>query len=137
MTAARSDFVLGGIGQIALTVRDVPRAVAFYRDALALPFLFAAPPNLAFFDIGGVRLMLTAPEGEDLAVAGSSTVLYFKVADIAAAYATLRQRGVPFVDEPHVIARMADHDLWMVFFRDPDHHLIGLMSEIPHAPPRS
>ena len=137
MTAARPAFALDCIGQIALTVRDVPRAVAFYRDALGLPFLFAAPPNLAFFGVGGVRLMLTAPEGNDVAVAGSSTVLYFKVADIGAAHAALRERGVLFVDEPHLIARMADHDLWMVFFRDPDQHLIGLMSEIPHMPPRS
>ena len=119
------------LGQIALTVGDVERSVAFYRDAVGLPFLFSAGPTLAFLDLAGVRLMLSAPEGE--LSAGSSTMLYLKVADIHIAHSALRERGVPFVDEPHLIAPMADHDLWMCFFRDPDAHTIALMSERPKA----
>jgi methylmalonyl-CoA/ethylmalonyl-CoA epimerase len=112
-------------------VSDVARSTDFYRDAVGLPFLFAAGPSLAFLDLGGVRLMLSAPEGDF--VPGSSTVLYLKVADIAAAHDAMRRRGVPFVDEPHLIAKMPDHDLWMAFFRDPDGHTAALMSERARA----
>lgn len=128
MTSTTPGVALGAIGQIALTVADLDRAVAFYRDALGMRFLFAAPPQLAFFDAGGVRLMLSAPEGGAAATAGD-TVLYFRVADIDEAYADLGARGVAFVDEPHLIARMPDHELWMCFFRDPDAHTIALMCE--------
>ena len=72
--------ILGPIGQIAITVADVPRSVEFYRDALGLPLLFQAPPGLAFFDCGGIRLMLSRPEGEFRP--GSSSVFYFRVTDI-------------------------------------------------------
>lgn len=132
-SSASRGIVLGQIGQIALTVRDLPRAVAFYQDALGLSLLFTAPPQLAFFDAGGIRLMLTGPEN-GAAVGVGGTVLYFRVADLYAAHAELGRRGVAFVDEPHLIARMPDHDLWMAFFRDPDGHLIGLMAERPRAP---
>lgn len=115
------------LGQVALTVSDVERSTAFYRDAVGLPFLFAAGPTLAFLDLGGVRLMLSAPEGEF--TPGSSTVLYLKVSDIETVYAQMRGRGVAFVDTPHLIAKMPDHDLWMVFFKDPDGHTLALMAE--------
>jgi methylmalonyl-CoA/ethylmalonyl-CoA epimerase len=120
---------VAGLGQVALTVSDVARSTAFYRDAVGLRFLFAAGPSLAFLDLGNARLMLSAPEGEF--TPGSSTVLYLRVADITASYAALRERGVQFVDEPHLIAPMPDHDLWMCFFRDPDGHPLELMCERP------
>ena len=119
------------VRQIALTVSDVARAIAFYRDALGLQFLFAAGPNLAFLDIGGVRLMLAAPEGDFKPGVGS--VLYFKVADITAAHALLAERGVVFPSEPHLIAAMPDHDLWLDEFRDPDGNPLALMCELPRA----
>ena len=119
--------MIDGLGQVALTVRDVERSVAFYRDVLGLPFLFAPAPTLAFLRIGDVRLMLSAPEG-DLAPGGSS-VLYLRVADIDAEHAALSAHGVRFLDAPHLIARMPDHELWMCFFRDPDDHLLALMCE--------
>src|SRR4051812_16163503 len=101
------------LGQVALTVHDVARSVAFYRDLVGLPFLFSAGPTLAFLDIGGTRLMLSAPEGDF--VAGSSTVLYLSVTELEAEYRSLSGRGVSFVDEPHLVAKMPDHELWMCF----------------------
>jgi methylmalonyl-CoA/ethylmalonyl-CoA epimerase len=128
---AQDSTSLSQIGQIALPVRDVEEATAFYRDQLGLPFLFSAPPGLAFFDCAGVRLMLSAPEGG--APSQSGAVLYFKVDSIDAAYHRLRARGVPFEDEPHIIARMASYDLWMAFFRDPSGNLFGIMAEQPRG----
>jgi methylmalonyl-CoA/ethylmalonyl-CoA epimerase len=124
---------IAGLGQVALTVSNVARSVDFYRDAVGLRFLFSAGPSLAFFDLGGIRLMLSAPEGEF--TPGSSTVLYLRVTDIEGTYAAMRQRKVAFVDEPHLIARMPDHDLWMCFFKDPDAHTIALMCERPKSAP--
>lgn len=120
-------FGLGPIGQIAVPVTDIDRAVAFYRDTLGMRFLFQAPPGLGFFDCNGVRLMLDAPAR---AQAGTASVLYFRVAEIHAATATLTTRGVAFESAPHLIAKLPDHDLWMAFFRDPDRNLLALMSEI-------
>jgi len=115
------------IGQISIRVHDIDRAVVFYRDALGLDFLFDAGP-LAFLTCGDVRLMLTTPETDEFD--HPSSTLYFRVDDIEAARAELVERGVPFDDEPHLIARMPDHELWMTFFRDPDRNLHGLMSEV-------
>jgi methylmalonyl-CoA/ethylmalonyl-CoA epimerase len=123
-------FGLSQIGQIAIPVQDLDRAVAFYRDALGLPFLFRVP-NLAFFDAAGVRLMLSVPESA--ALERHSSILYFKVAEIGAAHQALRERGVRFDDEPHIIANMETYDLWMAFFRDSEDNLFGIMSEAPRT----
>jgi catechol 2,3-dioxygenase-like lactoylglutathione lyase family enzyme len=127
-TATLPAFGLRQLGQIAVTVCDLDRAVAFHRDALGMPFLFRVP-NLAFFDCDGVRLMLTAPEGPEFD--HPSSVLYVRVDDLDAAHATLRTRGVTFDDEPHLIATMPDHELWMAFFRDSERNILALMSEVP------
>jgi methylmalonyl-CoA/ethylmalonyl-CoA epimerase len=126
--SATPRFGLAQIGQIAVPVRDIERAVAFYRDTLGMQFLFQAPPGLAFFDCGGVRLMLDAPA--KVQSENHSSILYFKVPDIHAAFTALAERGVAFVQEPHLIAKMPDHELWMAFFRDPDSNLLALMSEV-------
>ena len=116
------------IGQIAITARDVERAAAFYRDVLGLKLLFKAPPGLAFFDCGGVRLMLSRPEKPEFD--HPSSILYFVVPDIQAAHLRMKASGVHFEDEPHMLAKMPDHDLWMTFFRDSEGNLMGLMSEV-------
>jgi methylmalonyl-CoA/ethylmalonyl-CoA epimerase len=128
MAQEASGFGLSQIGQIAISVQDVEKAVAFYRDVLGLKLLFQAPPGLAFFDCGGVRLMLARPEKPEFDHPAST--LYFKVADIQQATATLESRGVRFEEEPHLIAKMPDHELWMAFFRDGERNLLGLMSEV-------
>jgi methylmalonyl-CoA/ethylmalonyl-CoA epimerase len=121
------DRMLSTIGQIAFAVKNVERAIAFYRDTLGMKFLFQVP-NLGFFDCDGIRLMLSSGEQPDGA---SSSVVYFKVADILKEHQSLKARGVAFEQEPHLIARMPDHDLWMAFFRDPDRNLLALMGELP------
>jgi len=130
MAQPTTSFGLGQIGQIALTVSDIDRAVAFYRDSLGMRFLFQVP-NLAFFDCDGIRLMLSPPEK---AAEGSSSVIYYKVADIQRAFETLASRGVSFEGKPHLIAKMPDHELWMAFFRDLDRNLLALMSEVRPIP---
>lgn len=115
------------IGQIAIRARDLPAAVAFYRETLGLDYLFEAG-TLAFFMCGDVRLMLAVPENDE--VDHESSTVYFRVDDLPAASAELSGRGVEFVGEPHLIAKLPDHELWMAFFRDPDGNLMGLMSEV-------
>lgn len=118
---------LSTIGQIAVTVHDVERALAFYRDVLGLPHLFSAGPDLAFLDAGGVRLMLTTPQGEG--TAGANSILYFRVDDIERVQAALVARGAVEERAPQLTARLPDHELWIGFLRDPDDNPIGLMEE--------
>ena len=117
---------LSRIHQISMRAHDVNRAVAFYRDTLGLPFLFAAPPRLAFFDCNGVRLMLSTPE-PDFDHPGS--VLYFAVEDIRRMHDTLTARGVAFATAPHKIATLADREVWLADFRDSEGNVLALMSE--------
>jgi methylmalonyl-CoA/ethylmalonyl-CoA epimerase len=126
-SAAPAPFGLSAIGQIALSVTDLGRALAFYRDTLGMKLLFQFP-NMAFFDCGGIRLMLS---GSQPPTAISSTVLYFRVPDIHDAFTVISQRNAAIEREPHLLARMPDHELWMAFFRDPDGNLLALMSEVP------
>ena len=117
---------LSRIHQISMRAHDVDRAVSFYRDALGLPFLFAAPPRLAFFDCAGVRLMLSTPEpGFD----HPGSVLYFAVDDIRAAHDALKSRGVAFRSEPHKIATLADREVWLADFEDTEGNSLALMAE--------
>lgn len=116
------------IGQIAVNVHDMDRAVAFYRDVVGLPFLFQAGANLGFFACGDVRLMLDIPEDERFA--GMASVIYYKVADINAAFASIKGRGAEVESEPHLIAKMPDHELWMAFFKDTEGNFFALMSEV-------
>lgn len=127
MPATTPVLGLGAIGQIAMNAHDIPRAVQFYRDALGMRLLFEVPPKMAFFDCAGVRLMLSLPETPEYDHAGSP--LYFRVDDIEQAYAALKERGVPFVDQPHLVARMPDHELWMTFFKDTEGNTLALMAE--------
>ncbi len=128
MSIASVNVGISRLGQVQIRAHDVKRATMFYQDVLGLKLLFEAPPGLAFFDCGGVRLMIDRPEKPEFD--HPSSILYFAVPDIQAAHAQLKQSGVRFEDEPHVIARMPDHDLWMTFFRDSEDNLIALMSEV-------
>ena len=129
MTAMNSQLNLNSIGQIAVSVSDIDRATAFYRDTLGMRFLFSAPPWMSFFDCDGVRLMLTVPERGGESRKGDS-VIYYTVEDVRQATDTLKSRGVRFVGEPHVIHRTDTYDLWMSFFTDPDGNTLALMAEV-------
>jgi len=128
MNAASVGIGISRLGQIAINAHDVERAASFYQDVLGLKLLFKAPPGLAFFDCGGVRLMLARPEKPELDA--HSSILYFAVPDIQFAHAKMKESGVKFEDEPHLLAKMPDHDLWMAFFRDSENNLLALMSEV-------
>ena len=116
------------IGQIAVNVKDIDRAVAFYRDSLGLRFLFTAPPNMGFFDCGGVRLMLGVPT--EPRFEHPSSILYFQVDDIQAAHAAMAARGVTFEREPALVAKLEKADLWLAFFQDGEGNVMALMSEV-------
>ena len=123
---SKSPFSLSDVGQIHMRARDLKRAVAFYRDTLGTPFLFEAPPGLAFFQCGPLTLMLGLPEAPEHDHPGS--ILYFRVADIDDAYEILTSRGVTFISKPHVIHRLEGKHLFMAFFRDSEENTLALMS---------
>jgi catechol 2,3-dioxygenase-like lactoylglutathione lyase family enzyme len=126
--ANNDDLDLIEIAQVALTVADLDRSIKFYRDVLGLSLLFTAPPGLAFFRCGGVRIMLASAAQSGSEEKMTST-LYFRVTDIHRSAEVLAKRGVTFERDAHLVASLPDHDLYMAFFRDPDHHLLALMSE--------
>ncbi len=122
-------FKLSRLGQISVPIINQERAVPFYRDILGLPFLFEYP-NLAFFDLNGVRLLLNVGSGNVFTPPGS--ILYFNVEDIHEATQNLQDKGVIFTEDPQLVAKMPDHDLWMSFFEDPEGNTLALMSEVPN-----
>jgi len=128
METTSSEFGLSAIGQVAVTVADLDRATAYYRDVLGMSLLFQAP-GMAFFQCGDVRLLLGSAVGE----AGDQPthILYYKVDDIHAAHRVLAAKGVDFVHEPRGVHRTDTQELWLAFFRDLDGHTLALMSEVP------
>jgi methylmalonyl-CoA/ethylmalonyl-CoA epimerase len=130
MNTAAASLGITNIGQISIIVKDVERATAFYRDVLGLPLLFTVP-GMAFFDCGGVRLMLgtaSSPEFDH-----PSSIFYFRVPDIQAAYQRLVEQKVEIVAPPRLIAPMPTHDLWMTGFKDSEGNIHQLMSEVPRS----
>ena len=130
MSSASPALGITGLGQVAINVEDLDRATAFYRDVLGLPLLFTAG-DMAFFDCGGVRLLLgraETPEHDH-----PSSLLYFRVPEINAAHRHLVEKGVRIENPPRLIARMPDHDLWMNAFRDSEGNMLLLMYEAPRA----
>lgn len=120
---------LDAIGQIAVRVLDLERAIATYSERLGLRFLFRAPPGLAFFDCGGVRLMLSPPEPGEFDHAAS--ILYFTVQDMKGAHARLLGNGIVFRSAPHAVADLGDRVLWLADFEDGEGNVLALMSETP------
>src|SRR5688500_16566589 len=120
-------FGLSRIRQIAQVVHDLPAAVAFYRDKLGMKFLFEVPGQLAFFDCGGIWLMLSPPEKD---VDRSGSLIYYAVDDIGAAHRTLTEAGVEFSVQPHLSVDMGTYELLMSFVGDLDRNPFALCSEL-------
>ncbi len=116
------------VAQLLVPVEDLEKGIAFYRDVLGFPFLFSAPPQMAFFNCGGVRLLVGVMPPGQRALRGST--IYFRVPDIGSAFASLRDKGVGFLAEPHVVHRTAESELWLAEFTDPDGNLFALLSEV-------
>ena len=113
------------LGQVARTARNVEDSRAWYRDTLGLPELYAFP-GLVFFDLGGVRLMLTE-EGDG----SQESILYLRVPDVHAAKEHLEARGVKFTHAPHMIHRHEDGtEEWMAFFEDNERRPLALMTQV-------
>ena len=125
---ATAELGLSTIEQIAVNAHDIERAVAFYRDKLGMKHLFSVPPNLAFFDCEGIRLMLSLPAKPEFD--HPSSIIYFKVADIQEAHRTLVERGVQFEEAPIFVADMGTYDLWLASFRDSENNLLALMGHV-------
>jgi methylmalonyl-CoA/ethylmalonyl-CoA epimerase len=123
------NFGLSAIEQIAVNAHDIERAIEFYRDKLGMKHLFSVPPNLAFFDCDGIRLMLSLPAKPEFDHPGS--IIYFKVEDLKLAYSTLSERGVQFEEGPTFVADMVTYDLWLASFRDSENNLLALMCNVP------
>jgi catechol 2,3-dioxygenase-like lactoylglutathione lyase family enzyme len=132
-------IALNQIAQVHISVRDIDRAVEFYRDTLGMRLLFEVPgQSMAFFECGGIRLYLGVPEGEGLR---SNPLIYYRVDAIEDAYARLMERGVESVAEPHVVHATDAHELWTAGIRDPEGNPVFLMSEValsemPRTDPR-
>ena len=120
-------FRISRIGQIHVPVQDLARATRFYRETLGMTFLFEVP-RMAFFDCGGIRLMLGTPE--DGSAAKPATIIYYRVDDIHEAFAALKARGARFIGEPHFVAKLASGDLWMTFLHDSEDNVLGIQSEV-------
>ena len=119
---------LSQIGQIALPVSDVDRAETFYETVMGLRKLYRYG-DLSFFDCAGVRLLLE--KTHDGSTPRRGGCIYFRCADIALTVTELKRRNVTLTHQPHLIAKMDDHDLWMAFFNDPDGHTLAVMQEAP------
>jgi methylmalonyl-CoA/ethylmalonyl-CoA epimerase len=124
---ASNDFGLSAIEQIGAVAHDIDRAVTFYRDKLGMKLLFRAPPDLAFFDCNGIRLMLSPPSGPEF---DHPSLIYYHVDDIQQAHSILTSRGVQFEQAPHLLADMGSYNLWLAEFRDSEGNFVGLMSHV-------
>jgi len=127
----RMDLSNATVAQVMIPVEEFDRGVSFYRNTLGIPFLFTAPPQMAFFMCGPVRLLVgVLPPGQQ---AQRGDAIYFQVSDIQAVFAFLNSKGVQFQAEPHMINRGPRSELWLAEFKDPDGNQLALMSEVPIA----
>ncbi|MFJ7887012.1 VOC family protein [Lysinibacillus xylanilyticus] len=119
--------VIQKIGQIGVSIKNVENAIEFYKEVLGLPLLFSTE-SMALFECNGQRLLLSLPEKDEFA--NSSSVIYFQVADINKTFEELLEKGVSFIDQPHVVAKMGNTETWMTFFKDTEGNTHALMCEV-------
>jgi methylmalonyl-CoA/ethylmalonyl-CoA epimerase len=119
--------VIQKVGQIGVPVQNLERALEFYRDKLGLQLLFHTD-RLALLQCDSVRILLSLPEKEEFAQ--SSSVIYFQVEDLTKTYHDLKEKGVSFIDKPHIVGKMEQTEIWMAFFKDTEDHTHAFMSEV-------
>jgi len=119
--------LLQQVSQIGIPVKELDRAITFYSDILGLPLLFQTD-RMAFYDLNGLRIMLSLPEKEEFA--HTSSVLFYQVEDIQDGYKELSAKGLVFAREPHLVTRMGDTETWMAFFTDSEGNTMALVSEV-------
>ncbi|MEB2280512.1 VOC family protein [Lysinibacillus xylanilyticus] len=115
------------VGQIGIPVKELDRAIHFYKEKLGLSLLFNTD-SMAFFDCNGLRLLLTLPEKDEFIF--SSSIIYFQVENLTMTYEDLVNKNVTFINEPHVVAKMEQTETWMVFFKDTEDNTHAFMSEV-------
>lgn len=116
---------LNGVMQIAIPAKDIDRATAFYRDTLGMVLLMKGP-KMSFLECGGTRIYLDANESS---TAGGNSLVYFQTAQIEHAHAAFNDTGVTIHQRPHVIASLPDRDVWLMWIRDSESNLLGVMEE--------
>ena len=109
------------IDHIGIAVSNLDEALAFYRDALGLPVRFAGS-EFAFLDAGGTAIALRQAPNLGPPPAEVRSEVVFEVEDVAAAYESLRARGVEF----RIAPRVATGDRYVADFRDPDGHVLSI-----------
>jgi len=132
-TTGTGTVSLSRIKQIAIPVRSIDEAKAFYRDTLGLRHLFDAPPALSFFDCAGVQLMLAGPGAQGKNGDQQHAVLFYDVSDIKTTHARIKSVGAESLAEPRVIARMNGREIWVCELSDGQGNIVGLMSDVPEA----
>ena len=121
------NLAIESIGQIAVNVKNVTRAVNFYKDVIGLPLLFESN-GLAFFQCGETRLLLSLPEKAEFD--HPSSVLYFKTDKLSSTVMSMQEAGAEFIDEPHMVGKMGDIEIWMAFFKDGEGNIHPVMSAV-------
>ena len=121
------------IKQIAVPVQSIDEARAFYRDTLGLRHLFDAPPELAFFECGGIQLMLAGPPAHGEHGDSQHPVIYYDVSDIESAHTKLKSSGARVIEDPHIIARMNGREIWLSAVSDGQGNVVQLMSDVVAA----
>jgi methylmalonyl-CoA/ethylmalonyl-CoA epimerase len=121
--------LLAGVLQVAIPVKDADRASAFYAEKLGMQLLFKPSPSMAFLQCGDVRVYLEAKPGGG--EAGGNAMIYFRTTDIDGAQASFKERGVEIQEPAHVIARLPDREVWLMWIRDSESNLLGVMQEKP------
>ena len=117
-----------GIMQLGIPVKDTERATAFYRDKLGFRLLMNGP-NMAFFDCGGIRIYLDANPG--MVEVGKNSMIYFRTGNVERTHSAFQERGATIHQSPHIIASLPDRDVWLMWVRDSEQNLLGVMEERP------
>ena len=112
---------LSRITSIMLGVRDLPQALAFYKEKLGLTVIMQEP-SLALLQCGGVMLGLSRGHVNLAPHVAGATEVVFGVESVRATYKALSAQGVIFMSEP----RQATPTDWVAHFKDPDGHILSI-----------